>query len=145
MENLTVKIKSKTIKNQMEELTKLSDNEMIDQYRNFRRIFEDDVRLLANSLPNNLESNNFVNTIKVFIINEINKIDKISDNLVQNHKYNIDNTLDTENGMISVNINNSKKYKYCQQIINDYLIMMEYFKLNNEVSHLNIPSRLTCE
>ena len=145
MENLTVKIKSKTIKNQMEELTKLSDNEMIDQYRNFRRIFEDDVRLLANSLPNNLESNNFVNTIKVFIINEINKIDKISDNLVQNHKYNIDNSLDTENGMISVNINNSKKYKYCQQIINDYLIMMEYFKLNNEVSHLNIPSRLTCE
>lgn len=145
MENLTVKIKSKTIKNQMEELTKLSDNEMIDQYRNFRRIFEDDVRLLANSLPNNLESNNFVDTIKVFIINEVNKIDKISDNLVQNHKYNIDNSLDTENGMISVNINNSKKYKYCQQIINDYLIMMEYFKRNNGVSHLNIPSRLTCE
>lgn len=95
----------KQIKYQMEELKKLRDLNMIEEYRHFKNVFIDSVSSI--NLKTNAKFNDFIVN---FIIEEIYNFDKISNDIMEN-KRNKEGVLKEEY---------SKQYKYCQQIIRDY-------------------------
>ena len=104
-----LEMKKKQINYQMDELTKLRKFNMIDEYRQFKNVFLDSVSNIYISCFK--EDEKFNDLITNFIVGEINKFNRISNYIMENKR--------DENGVLTVEY--LRKYKYCQQIIHDYL------------------------
>lgn len=133
-----LQIKAEALKNQMEELSRLREFDCIQDYKIFKNIFLDDVRIYYDYMEKafdrdskrcyiNEEDKLFMKDIYRFINNEIEIFSTISDCIIKECRVNKNGEC-CELGILPEN--HSIKYKYCQQIINDYIRFTQRFGNN---------------